>query len=165
MTNAATTNHEAIETRNLLAISAKPDGDRIHLTVALTGLTFNKLMTPQAWGVWWHMFQTMCEMGPAAVRTKQIDGRLVALGHATEDRWFDPHTGAMASARTRAPLVLAAHRSSWRRSLTSTTTGGGTDNAHSTRMPLALSGRTTTSSSTPGGIWAGTPADPRSEAC
>jgi hypothetical protein len=67
--------------------------------------TYTRSMPPAEYGEWTHEFLRTTDPGPN-LRLMMDDGMIIAIGHATEDRWFDPRGPAEVSTTQRQEKLI-----------------------------------------------------------
>ncbi len=70
---------------------------------------YERRMSPEEFGRWYYGLIDVSSVGPDRVRLRMSDdGLITGIGHATEDRWFDPRPADEIAGTSRQALIEAA---------------------------------------------------------
>jgi hypothetical protein len=104
------------DNRYIGGLHAQRDGSQMKVTARFVSRTqsdisdtYTRSMPPAEYGEWTYEFLRTTDPGPNLRLMMDDDGLIIAIGHETEDRWFDPRApGEISSAQKQEQLVESA---------------------------------------------------------
>jgi len=82
-------------------VNMSADGAGFTASASFDGgmVVYRRTVSQEECGPWLHAVQTVA--ADFLCRLREVDGVIVAIGHATEDRWFDPRPEHQRAAETK----------------------------------------------------------------